>query len=135
MRTIVKTGLLLLALLVYGGSLLHSSRAGMRTEDKQGRKEPESISPRQLAQAKTLFNERCARCHGTDGRGETVIGYMLSIPNFTDEKWWTEEKSDKRFIASITHGKGEMPAFGKKFSRQEISALTAYVRRFNKASR
>ena len=135
MRTLVKTGLLLLALLVYGGSLLHSSRAGVRPGEEQEKKEPEPISPRQMAQAKTLFNERCARCHGTDGRGETVIGYMLGIPNFTDEKWWKEERSDKRFIASITNGKGEMPAFGKKFSKQEISALAAYVRRFNKAAR
>ena len=135
MRTLVKTCLLLVALLVYGGTLLHSSRALVRPDEKPEKKEPQSVSPRQLAQAKTLFNEKCARCHGTDGRGETVIGYMLGIPNFADEKWWKEERSDKSLSNSITNGKGEMPAFGKKLSKQEISALLAYVRRFNKAAR
>ena len=135
MRTLLKTALLLAALSIYGGNLLHSLRAGVRPEERQEQKEPQSLSPKQLAQAKTLFNERCARCHGTDGRGETVIGSMLSIPNFADEKWWKEEKSDRRLSASITNGKGEMPAFGKKLSKQEITGLAAYVRRFNKTAR
>ena len=64
------------------------------------------------------------------------MGEMLGAPDFTDARWWKEgDVSDKRFMKSITEGKDEMPAFGKKLTRQEIVSLIAYVRRFNKAAR
>jgi cbb3-type cytochrome c oxidase subunit III len=134
MKRFVQGVVLFVALSLCAGYLVQSSRAGILLQEKQGRKESGSISPEQLARAKTLFNERCARCHGVDGRGETVLGNMLGAPNFTDEKWWKEEKDEKRFITSVTNGRDEMPAFGKKLSKQEIGALVAYVRRFNKAA-
>jgi mono/diheme cytochrome c family protein len=87
-----------------------------------------------MAQAKALFNEKCARCHGEDGRSETRSGSMLGAPNFTDEKWWQEEKTDERLINSVTNGKDAMPAFGKKLSKEEIIELVAYVRHFPKAA-
>ena len=129
---LVKGSILLAALLLCVGHLIHSSSARASLQDKQEKKDSESISPEQLAQAKALFNERCARCHGVDGRGETILGSMLGVPDFTDEKWWKEEKSDRRLTTSITNGKEEMPAFGKKLSKQEISQLVAYVHRFNR---
>jgi mono/diheme cytochrome c family protein len=133
MKMFIKGSVLLLALLLCAGYLAHSSTARALLQDQQEKKDSESISPEQLAQAKTTFGERCARCHGVDGRGQTVLGGMLGVPNFTDEKWWKEEKSDKRLINSVTEGKDDMPAFGKKLSKQEITALVFYVRRFNKA--
>ena len=90
------------------------------------------MSPEELARTRALFNDKCARCHGEDGRGETHTGEMLGAPDFTDEKWWKETKGDGRFIHSVTNGKEAMPAFGKKLSKQEITFLVAYVRRFGK---
>jgi mono/diheme cytochrome c family protein len=135
MKTFGKGSILLAVLLLSAGYLVHSSRAEVRLQSEQEKKESDSLSREQLAQAKTLFGERCARCHGADGRGETVLGDLLGVPNFTNEKWWKEEKSDKHLIASVANGKGEMPAFGKKLSKQEIGVLVSYVRRFNKAAR
>jgi mono/diheme cytochrome c family protein len=132
MQTFLKGGLIFVALLLFAGHLLHSSSARAR----QQKQEEAAASPSgQSSRAKTLFAERCARCHGADGRGQTVIGEMLDVPDFTDANWWKEGMSDKRFANSITHGKGEMPAFGKKLSKHEISTLAAYVRRFGKAAR
>lgn len=132
MKMLVKGLALLVVLLMCGGYAALSSRAGV--QETQTRKESETISDEQLAHVKTVFQERCARCHGADGRGKTVVGAMLGVPDFTDAKWWKEEdKSDKRLITSITEGKGEMPAFGKKLTKQEIGALVRYVRRFGKA--
>lgn len=128
-----KVGALITALAVFSaGYILDSSRAadGPQEEKKQSK----SVSAEQLARAKSLFNEKCARCHGADGRGETVVGRMLSVPDFTNEQWWKKEARDARFIESITEGKNEMPAFGKKLSRSEIRSLAAYVRRFGKAA-
>jgi mono/diheme cytochrome c family protein len=135
MKKLVKGMMLLVALLVCAGYIGHSSSAGLRPQKEQKKNQSESISPEQLAHAKALFSERCARCHGADGRGATVLGDMLGAPDFTNEKWWKEDKGDSRLITSVTNGKDEMPAFGKKLSGQEIGALVFYVRRFNKAAR
>lgn len=82
------------------------------------------------SQVKELFVQRCARCHGRDGRGATKLGEIVKAPDFTDADWWERGVSDARLKASIAEGKGEMPAFAKKLTRPEISALVAYVREF-----
>ena len=132
MRLSFKVWALAAALAVFcGAHLFGSPRPSVRAEQEE-KKDSRPVSAEQLARAKTLFNEKCARCHGADGRGETVVGEMLSVPDFTDEDWWKKEARDERFIESITEGKNEMPAFGKKLSRSEIKSLVAYVRRFGK---
>ena len=127
----VKGVVLFIALALSSGYLLHSrARAG---QEKQDKAESATVSPEQLAHAKTLFTEKCARCHGLDGTSKTILGAMLGAPDFTDARWWKDDVDDKRLAKSITKGKDEMPAFGKKLTRQEIVSLVAYVRRFNKA--
>ncbi len=121
-RTAVKGSLLILALLVGGWQ----ARAGLQ-EGSEGKGS-------RAAQAKALFEEKCARCHGADGRGRTTLGEMLSAPDFTDERFWGEDKSERRLVNSITAGKGEMPAFGKKLSKRDIGGLADYVRSFRKPS-
>ena len=120
MRTVVKGSLVTLALLLGGWQ----ARAGLR-EDAGGKEA-------KAAQTKALCAEKCARCHGADGRGRTVLGEMLSAPDFTDEKFWDGAKGDGRLVNSIIEGKGEMPAFGKKLSKREIGGLAEYVRGFRK---
>ncbi len=135
MKTFVQGVLLFAALWLCAGYVVSSSRAGTAASQKeQERKESESMSREELARTRALFNEKCARCHGEDGRGQTQTGEMLGVPDFTDEKWWKEAKGNNRFIHSITNGKDAMPAFGKKLSKQEIVALVAYVRRFGKSA-
>jgi len=83
----------------------------------------------ELARAKTLFEGKCARCHGADGRGQTVQGEMLGVPDFTNGKWWKNHNDDD-LIEAITNGGDDMPAFGKKLTKPEISLLADYVRHF-----
>jgi len=104
------------------------------TEDKAAGQESQ-LSTEQLAKAKELFIEKCARCHGADGRGQTVLGEMLLVPDFTDAKWWKDKNTENAELAKIiANGKGEMPAFEKKLSRSEIANLISYLRRFSKSS-
>jgi cbb3-type cytochrome c oxidase subunit III len=120
MRTFVKSSFLLLTLLLCAWRALSAPPTQTEAESKESTQPP------------ALFKEKCARCHGEDGRGQTVIGQMVGAPNFTDENWWNEEKNERRFVRSITEGKGEMPAFGKKLTRPDIKALAAYVKSFRK---
>lgn len=134
MKTFLQCAALFVAFWLCASYIASSSLAGTQAQKKQERKASEPISPEELARTRTLFNEKCARCHGEDGRGETRSGSMLGVPDFTDEKWWKETKGDKRFITSVTDGKDAMPAFGKKLSKQEIATLVAYARLFGKAA-
>ena len=82
-----------------------------------------------------LFRTNCARCHGADGRGDTPLGHTYNAPDFTDAEWWrkhSEITSSGRLVSIVSHGKGGMPAFGKKLKPSEIRLLVNYVRRFRK---
>lgn len=119
----------LFVVLLLGAGLLWSSARAV----SQGQPEKKAgLSAEQLAHAKALFGNKCARCHGPDGRGQTVLGDMLGVPDFTDAQWWKDRDNDEGLIKSITNGNGDMPAFGKKLTKSEISLLAAYVRHFNK---
>ena len=41
---------------------------------------------------------------------------------------WQRQRSNARMIASVSNGRGQMPAFKKRLTRQEIAAAVAYVR-------
>jgi cbb3-type cytochrome c oxidase subunit III len=75
--------------------------------------------------AKT-FNEKCAMCHGEDGKGKTK-----GTPDLTNAEWQKKE-TDAEFTEMIKAGKKPMPAFAGKLSDEEIKALVGYVRSFAK---
>jgi cytochrome c oxidase cbb3-type subunit 3 len=89
--------------------------------------EPESKKSKRPADGRTVYANNCARCHGGDGTGQTTMGQMTEAPNLT-EAGWQRGKSASRMAASVANGRGQMPAFKKKLSRQEIAAAVAYVR-------
>jgi len=85
----------------------------------------------QGAQASTVFDKQCATCHGKDGQAKTFKAKLNHARNLTDPDW-QGQVTDERISNSISNGKGKMPAFGKKLSEAEISALVGYVRTLKK---
>jgi cbb3-type cytochrome c oxidase subunit III len=81
----------------------------------------------QIERGRSVFVANCARCHGGDGTSHTSMGEMTEAPNLTDAAWQSRRRN-ARMIASVTNGRGEMPAFKRKLSRQDIAAAVAYVR-------
>lgn len=90
-----------------------------------------------VAQAKSLFNVNCARCHGASGKGDgpdaTELGAF--VPDFTDEnfqKW----RSDEELLVAIRDGGSAvgrspmMPPWQGVLSPGEIAAMKDYVRSF-----
>src|SRR4029079_7796641 len=84
------------------------------------------------AQARPIFNENCAACHGNGGAG--AKGY----PNLNDDEWLWGGKLDD-IVATIRHGirsiddktrLGSMPAFGRDgmMKRADIETVADYVR-------
>lgn len=88
--------------------------------------------PKDQVDARGLFAENCARCHGEDGRAKTFHGRLTGAENFTDAKW-RASTSLEDIIHAIKTGPKKMPAFGDKLSESEIEALAAYVQTFKAA--
>src|SRR3954470_6795896 len=89
--------------------------------------EPESKKSKPPADGRTVYANNCARCHGGDGTSQTTMGQMTEAPNLTDAAW-QRGKSSAHMTAAVSNGRGQMPAFKKKLSRQDIAAAVAYVR-------
>jgi len=88
--------------------------------------------PKDKVDARGLFAESCAKCHGEDGRARTLHGRLAGAQNFTDTQWQTAA-TDEDIVNAIKSGHKKMPAFQNKLSAAEIDALAAYVRTFKSA--
>jgi mono/diheme cytochrome c family protein len=81
----------------------------------------------QAERGRAVYEAKCARCHGADGAGHTRMAEIVEPPDMSDAAW-QRKRSNARMVASVTNGLGQMPAFKKKLSRQEIAAAVAHVR-------
>ncbi|MGD0251670.1 MAG: cytochrome c [Verrucomicrobiota bacterium] len=86
--------------------------------------------------AKTTYDNSCAKCHGADGKGDTKMGQKLGAKDYTDPKVQAELKDDAAFKA-IKEGLKDKddktlmkPAEG--LSDDDIKGLVAYMRTFKK---
>ena len=87
------------------------------------------------ADVKENWEKSCAKCHGTDGKGETKMGKKLEIKDFTDAKVQADMKDDA-MLKAIKEGvkdgdKTRMKAV-EGLSDEEMKDLVAYVRKFKK---
>ncbi len=88
------------------------------------------------ADAKENYETSCAKCHGTDGKGDTKMGKKLGAKDYTDPKVQADLKDDAAFKAikeglKDNDGKTLMkPSDG--LSDGDIKALVAYLRSFKK---
>jgi mono/diheme cytochrome c family protein len=81
--------------------------------------------------ATSVYNSKCASCHGRDGRARSMHGKHEHARDLTTAEW-QDSVSDERIYNSISNGKGKMPAFKKKLSDSQIDELVSYVRRLRK---
>ena len=103
------------------------------TVTRATRPQKRSVAKSSGTQVGDLFRNNCARCHGADGAGDTPLGQTYNAPDFTDPDWWRKHSditSTRSLVLIVSHGKGGMPAFGKKLTSSEIRRLVDHVRRF-----
>jgi cytochrome c6 len=77
-----------------------------------------------------LYKQKCATCHGTDGKGDTPAGKSMKVRRFADPE--VAKMSDDELAGAIEKGKGKMPAYGKSMKADEIKAMVAYIRGLGK---
>jgi cytochrome c553 len=86
--------------------------------------------------AKALYDKDCAKCHGTDGKGETKMGKKYGIKDYTDPKVQdalTDDAASKAIKEGLKDKDGKVlmkPAEG--LSDADVKGLVAYIRQFKK---
>jgi mono/diheme cytochrome c family protein len=87
------------------------------------------------AKVKEVYEKECAKCHGTDGKGDTKMGKKLGAKDYTDPKVQDAMKDDAAFKA-IKQGLKEKDKTLMKptegLTDEQIKALVAYMRTFKK---
>src|ERR1700758_3763628 len=73
----------------------------------------------------SIYKTTCASCHGQDGRG-TPVGKSLHAADFHSAQ--VQQQSDGQLAQVIAGGRGNMPAFGTRLSKDQIDALVKYIR-------
>jgi mono/diheme cytochrome c family protein len=87
--------------------------------------EPAHASPQGVQSGAQIFADKCAACHGTEGKG----GGPMKTPDFTSPGVQAA-LSDAGVIKTIREGKAgtAMPAWSGKLPEAEINAVAAFVR-------
>ena len=81
--------------------------------------------------ARSVYNSKCASCHGRDGRATSMHARHEKARDLTSAEW-QDGVSDERIYNSISNGKGKMPGFKKKLAEAQIDELVTYVRRLRR---
>ncbi len=68
----------------------------------------------------------CAACHGPTGAGDTTIGKNLKLPDLGSEE--VQKQTDDELANIIASGKGKMPKYGQKLSKQQIGEVVKFIR-------
>jgi mono/diheme cytochrome c family protein len=89
------------------------------------------------SEATDLYANKCAVCHGDDGKGQTKMGRKFHSPDFTTAKWQAETK-DEEIVRAIekgvvVDGQHRMPAWKGKLTPLQISDLGKLTRTFGHA--
>jgi cytochrome c6 len=72
------------------------------------------------------FKAKCAMCHGADGKGDSGMGKTLKVRDLGSAD--VQGQSDADLNGIITNGKGKMPKYDGKLSKDQISDLVKYIR-------
>jgi cytochrome c6 len=75
--------------------------------------------------AATTYKTNCVSCHGSDGRG-SVVGKSLHAADFHSPQ--VQQQSDTQLADVVAQGRGNMPAFGTRLTKDQIDALVKYIR-------
>ncbi len=87
------------------------------------------------ADAKATYDKACKKCHGAEGKGDTVMGKKLGAKDYSTAKVQEEMKDDKAFKVikeGLKEGEKTLMKPTEGVTDDEIKALVKYMRTFKK---
>jgi len=93
-----------------------------------GRGIPLEVTPALLTRGEERFRINCSMCHGYAGDGQGIVSkYGLGgITNFHDNR--VRSLPEGSIFDTITHGRGNMGAYGSNITVEDRWAIIAYLR-------
>jgi mono/diheme cytochrome c family protein len=76
------------------------------------------------------FKAKCAACHGASGAGDTGMGKTLKLRDLGSAE--VQAQSDEELTTIVTKGKGKMPAYDGKLTKEQITEVVKYIRTLKK---
>ncbi|MFN2455858.1 MAG: cytochrome c [Pyrinomonadaceae bacterium] len=82
----------------------------------------------ELSQARTIYGERCTRCHGANAEGGLVEfdNIRLKVPSLREGR--ARNHTDERLARQIANGGEGMRAFKDILTEEQINALVRLIR-------
>jgi mono/diheme cytochrome c family protein len=104
-------------------------------EEAKRRPNPISASPAALSAARSVYNDKCANCHGDSGKGDgpDAASYYPRPSNLADAPRMNQ-LTDGEIFYQITEGHKPMPSFKKKLTEEQRWELVLFVRTLANAS-
>jgi mono/diheme cytochrome c family protein len=76
------------------------------------------------------FKAKCSACHGPTGTGDTTMGKNLKLRDLGSAD--VQKQSDDELTTIITAGKGKMPKYGEKLTKEQIGEVVKFIRTLKK---
>jgi mono/diheme cytochrome c family protein len=76
------------------------------------------------------YKAKCAVCHGATGAGDTAMGKNLKLRDLGSAD--VQKQTDDELSTMITKGKGKMPAYDGKLTKDQISEVVKHIRTLKK---
>jgi len=73
-----------------------------------------------------VFREKCAMCHGKDGKAQTEMGKKLGAKDLTSSE--AQSLTEAQIQTQIAKGKGRMPGYEGILTDKEIREVVKYVK-------
>ena len=90
-----------------------------------------TTTPAVFQDGAAIYAEKCAKCHGADGKGAEKFKKQ-GVKDITTDAW-QKANTDAKITAAINNGKGEfMPAWKGKIKPAEIKAVVKHIRSLKK---
>jgi Cytochrome C oxidase, cbb3-type, subunit III len=99
-----------------------------RTEAAVKLRNPLKPTAKVLAAGKVLYENNCAVCHGTSGRGDGPVRYLLRVPPANLTAGVVAQRSDGYIYATIRNGSIVMPSLADAMSSRERWEVVLYLR-------
>lgn len=80
------------------------------------------------SEGRSIYENNCQACHGIKGLGDGPLAEKLKRKPANLQKISTWDD----FFIKVSAGKGEMPAWKDKLSKEEIGSLMVYLASWNK---
>jgi mono/diheme cytochrome c family protein len=91
---------------------------------------PATAQTGSAANGEKVFHDKCEKCHGKDGGGNTSFGKALKAADLRSAD--VQKKTDADFYLQIDKGKTNMPPFGATLDKTQINDVIAHVRELGK---